>query len=144
MHEKHVLINDVHLGNFLLDDDLSLMMVDFGNSTIVPDDVKFGEYVHYASSEKADIAAVGSLIYEIMTGKGYMVYVNLKAPFDIAERTPRDNGNGVDMWFPYWPPKEDLADTTGILLGDIILQCWLKDGFQTMDQVCGAISQALD
>lgn len=143
VHEKRVLITDFGLRNFLVHDDLSLVMIDFGNSRIVPDDMKFGEYVNRAHSEKCDIAAVGSLIYELMTGKYYMVHVNVSAPFDVTESTPRRDG--VNMWFPYWPSKEELADTTDIsLFGDIILQCWLKDGFQTMAQVCEAVAQAMD
>lgn len=142
VHEKRVLITDFGLRNFLLDDDLSLVMIDFGNAVVVPDDISFGGYVRYANSEKADVAGVGSLIYEVMTGKCYMVNVKLCAPFGVAQSSQRHNG--VSMWFPYWPHKEELADTTGILLGDIILRCWLKDGFQTMVEVCEAVAQVVD
>lgn len=138
VHQKRILINDFGLRNFLLDNNLSLVMIDFGTSEVIPDNIKFEDFVDYGFSEKGEVAAVGSLIYEIVTSKYYMVHVNLQAPFDVAESTSRHNG--VDMWFPYWPPKEELADTTGILLGDIILQCWLKDGFQNMDQVCKAVA----
>ncbi|KKZ62888.1 hypothetical protein EMCG_02733 [[Emmonsia] crescens] len=142
-HEKRLLITDFGLRNFLLDDNLSLAMIDFGNSIIVSDDTEFGEYVYHAYSEKCDIAAVGSLIYEIMTGKYYMVHVNVTAPFNITESTSRLDG--VNMWFPYWPSKEELADTRDVsLFGDIILNCWLKNGFQTMDQVCEAVAQVVD
>lgn len=139
VHSKRVLINDISLQNFLLEPDLSITLVDFGNSIIVSDDADFGRYVYYANSCKSDVAQVGSLIYELVTGTSYVVYVNEDAPFDKPETSLKHNG--VAMWFPYWPLDEELEPTKDIFLGDIIRKSWLKNGYQTVDKVWDAISK---
>ena len=89
---------------------------------------------------KNDVAQFGSLIYEVVTGgREYLVLVNPRAPFDVTDVTPRDRG--VTMWFPYWPSEHELASTTDLFLGDIILRCWLKDGFKNMGDVCRALAE---
>lgn len=73
IHLKRVLVNDFATGNSLVGSDLYLKFSDFSSSTIVPDSEK---WVSYGFSMKHDVVHFGSLIYEIVSGKEFVIHIN--------------------------------------------------------------------
>ncbi|GFN13470.1 hypothetical protein AtubIFM55763_001180 [Aspergillus tubingensis] len=76
VHERRVLVVDIATRNFLLDEDLSLHMCDFTESTIVADDEDMAEFIFEDFTPvKSDIARFGSMMYEVISGNLFEFYV---------------------------------------------------------------------
>lgn len=125
IHSMGVLQADISARNFLVADDLSLVLCDFSGSAIGDQDALVGQEMRYRKvdgvepfriSVATEIFAIGSLIYEIMTGK---------RPYDEIEDEDEIEGLFGARIFP---------STVYISLGSIINKCWL-DGFKTVAEV---------
>ncbi|KAH8731033.1 kinase-like domain-containing protein [Phaeosphaeriaceae sp. PMI808] len=132
IHSMGVLQADISARNFLVDDDLSLVLCDFSGSAIGDQDALVGQETRYQKvagvkpfciSIATEIFAVGSLIYEIMTDK---------RPYDEIE-----DEDEVEELFG----KGNFPSTTYIPLGNVIRKCWL-DGFSTAAEVLEDILMA--
>lgn len=70
------MVVDIATRNFLLDEDLSLHMCDFTESTIVADDEDMAEFIFEDFTPvKSDIARFGSMMYEVISGNLFEFYV---------------------------------------------------------------------
>ncbi len=95
MHRKHIIHRDIKLQNLLLavqGDDLDLRIADFGLSDFIPADGakltrRCGSPGYSAPemlkglgyNEKADIFSIGSVMYNLLTGRALFPGKNLKA-----------------------------------------------------------------
>jgi serine/threonine protein kinase len=157
-HSKNVILADIGSRNCLLADDLSLKLCDFGDSTIIPPDLKMAEVNDNGVSVRTDIAQFGSVVFEIFTR------INLSDPrrprlhfvedqiqdINHSDESEDDEGNAGDgngrgnaradntecddYQKSKWPRIEDLPRTEGIRFGAIIYKCWTR-AYQDMNQV---------
>jgi serine/threonine protein kinase len=98
LHSANVIHGDAKLPNFLLDATLGLRIADFGHAS-------FGTS---QASVRKDLLALGSTIYEIMTGE---------SPY------PEQANSEVKRQFE----ARQFPNLTGILCGECIRQCWLGE-----------------
>ncbi|KAF2277729.1 kinase-like protein [Westerdykella ornata] len=115
IHSKGVLQADISTRNFLVADDLSILLCDFSGSMIGAQTSLVRPETRYEkveATEPLDISvategfAIGSLIYEISTGK---------RPYDDIE------DDEVERLF-----RQGVFPETGnVYLGEIIRKCWL-------------------
>lgn len=135
VHERGVLVADVATRNFLLNEDLSLQMCDFTESVIVPSDEDMDSFVSEDFvSVKFDLARFGSMMYEVITGSRYEFYVISEIESDL-------NDDPESKTFKAWPTSERFPDTGNVFLGEIIRECWLEDGFRSMQEVCHTLDR---
>lgn len=127
---------DIATRNFLLDEDLSLQMCDFTESTIVADNEDMAIFVSEDfASVKSDIARFGSMMYEVITGKQFKFYVIPDIETDLVD-------DPVSKTYKTWPTDDKLPNTNPLFLGDIIKRCWSRKGFLTMQEVCHALDSS--
>ncbi|QDS70785.1 hypothetical protein FKW77_004214 [Venturia effusa] len=113
LHCAGIVHGDINSWNFLVDDDFRLCIIDFAGSTIDGQDGSAFEGVRYClprsfedpSTIQTDLFALGSLLYEIITGE---------------EPYHEYQDEEVEMLFKIglFPSTEDLP------LGETILGCW--------------------
>lgn len=113
LHRADIVHGDTNSWNFLVDDDFRLCIIDFAGSTI---DGKAGfafEGVRYClprligdpSTVRTDLFALGSLLYEIMSGE---------EPYQ-----QKSDEQAVEHFEKgFFPATEDLA------IGEVLLRCW--------------------
>lgn len=136
VHERRVLVVDIATRSFLLDEDLSLHMCDFTESTIVADDEDMAECISEDfTSVKSDIARFGSMMYEVISGNQFEFYVIPDIETDLDE-------DPVSKTYITWPTDDKLPITHPLFLGDIIKRCWSREGFLTMQEVCHALDNS--
>lgn len=132
VHERRVLVADIAARNFLVNDDLTILLCDFSESVIVPEAENLDAFISEDFlSFKLDIARFGSMIYKTVSGQRYEFYVDTRIETDLED--------GGAKAYKEWPTDEQLPNTEGVFLGDIIRRCWLKDGFSKMKEVCTAL-----
>ncbi|KFY07756.1 hypothetical protein V492_06856 [Pseudogymnoascus sp. VKM F-4246] len=116
LHENGVWHCDVRTTNFLLDDDLRLKIIDFEGSSLdgcEPLSLEMTRYLlprdpREPSTAATELFALGSTIYEIMTGKE--PYLDLADDEVMALFTEKK-----------FPPVDELP------CGDVIMKCWLGE-----------------
>lgn len=135
-HSRGVLHGDIHCNNFFLDEGLNIKLGDFAGSSIdgSPGTVCYSVTHQLLDvdnqspspneatiTEKTEIFAFGSALYEMVTGRGLYAGEFAKEVFD----------SEVESRFR----KKQFPDVTGLrVLGKIIAGCWnLK--FSTMAEV---------
>ena len=124
LHCAGIVHGDVNSWSFLIDDKFRLCIIDFAGSTIDGEAGSAFEGFRYClprsiddpSNVRTDLFALGSLLYEIMTGK---------EPFQEF----KDEEAEVFFKAGYFPPTQDLP------LGSIILGCW-QGMYIAADFVC--------
>lgn len=125
IHSKGVLQADVSARNFLVNDDLSIVLCDFSGSAIGDKESSVAHETRYSRtlgdvSLEAEIFAIGSLIYEISTEE---------APYkDLKDEVVQ--GLFEERTFP---------DTSYVVLGDIVMRCWTGD-FSSVRHIIEAIA----
>ncbi|KAL5357648.1 kinase-like domain-containing protein [Aspergillus floccosus] len=132
VHERRVIVADIAARNFLVNDDLEILLCDFSESVIIPEGEDLDAFISEDFlSFKLDIARFGSMIYKIVSSQRYEFFVDPRIETDLDE-------GGAKM-YKEWPTDEQLPNTEAVFLGDIIRRCWLKDGFSKMKEVCTAL-----
>lgn len=130
VHSKEVLHCDISTRNFLVADDLALLLCDFSGSKIgelqgmVRAETRYEK--QYASSTDtsidSEIFAMGSLLYEILFGS---------PPYQDVD------DDEVEALFK----KNSFPCTTHLFLGDIVHDCWVGT-FTRSDQIQRAVHAA--
>lgn len=104
-HEKHVLIFDIALRNFLLAEDWTVRIIDFANSVLLPDDVVMSKADEGGCTTKLDMLHLGNVIYSIITWRRFSVDCAMESEWPDISRMPR---------------VEDVP------YGYIVANCWAK------------------
>jgi len=71
IHTSNVLIDDIALRNFLIADDFSVKMIDFGQSTVFPLDIDITTADDNGLTVLVDLFHVGCIIYSIIVWKEF-------------------------------------------------------------------------
>lgn len=112
--------------NFLLDADLSIKFSDFTESTILPLGTNMQDADDHGYSIYTDIGELGTVMYEVLTGK--------PCKFDLFKDQPPRPAIAA------WPRREDLPNTENIWLGSIVDSCWTKGAFQNAYKLSEALA----
>lgn len=120
IHDRRVLVADIASRNFLL-----LKICDFSEASLLAADADMDAVDENGYTTRIDIGLLGTVIYEVMTGK--------KREVDLFKNNFPSDGRA------YWPAREFLPSTRDIWLGSIIEGCW--DGEFRSAQI---LLQALD
>lgn len=120
IHQNGVIHGDISTMNFLIADDMSILLSDFGESglEIDPDGLN-------GLSKKTDLFQFGSFVFEIITGRKYVL--------DVRE-------DEVEQW----PTNCEIPDVEGFPLKALTRGCWLRDGFQNMSEVSNHLEMELE
>ncbi len=116
IHGRRVIITDVRLENFLLDNQLAVKFADFGESRLMPLDWDLNGTDKLGFSVMTDIGQLGAVIYRIVTGQdcNFIVW---------------HEGTKVT-----WPERDRLPSTESVWLGHIVERCWTR-GFTGADEI---------
>lgn len=71
IHSSNVLVDDIALRNFLIADDMSLKMIDFGQCSLFPQDIDITTASDNGMTVQADLFHLGCLVYSIMAWRKY-------------------------------------------------------------------------
>jgi serine/threonine protein kinase len=134
IHERRIIIADVRLDNFLLDEDGSHVKIcDFGGSTMMPLDWDLEGTDDIGYSVGTDIGEFGTAMYEVVTGVW-------KCDYELFQE--REGGGLVTAC----PPRDRLPPTDDVWLGHIIDKCWrqayrsAKELAEELDREKGSLS----
>lgn len=125
IHSYQVVQGDVSARNFLVTDDLSIVLSDFSGSKIgdeecfVRPETRYEKQGTIKISKTPDIFAIGSLIYEIVTER---------PPYDELEE------DEVEKCFK----RAEFPSTADVPLGAVIKGCWAAE-YDTVRQVLDAV-----
>ncbi|KAJ5713584.1 uncharacterized protein N7483_010765 [Penicillium malachiteum] len=146
IHSFGVIHSDLALRQFFVDNDFDLHLGDF-NSSQCPGHPALGyekashclprDY-NLPNTEASDIFALGSTLYELVTGAAPFSELNLAESNDpeaIKAQIRRQHAV-IDHVIEERYKAQQFPDVTGIWHGDIILGCW-KGQFATAKEVLG-------
>lgn len=128
IHDKRVLQADISARNFLVADDLSLLLCDFSGSKIgdkknlVRPETRYEKFPVTGNREislATEIFAIGSLIYEISTGK---------RPYDEMD------DEEVESLFR----QGVFPETVNVRFGSIVAKCWYGE-FESVEEILEAV-----
>lgn len=114
-HSHNVLYNDLRLDNLLLDDDLSIKAVDFGNATVMNPNWNGSDPDDLGYSVQSDLAEFAAVLFELVTGR--------RCSFELLLGEAN-----------LWPDRTMFPPTDGLWLGSVIDRCWSKH-YLTVEQV---------
>lgn len=126
IHQRRVIIGDIRLDNFLLDDELDVKFVDFNGSTLMPLDWNLDGSDDLGSSILTDIGQFGSAMFTMVTGQ------NCKS--DVF-RDEKEVGHS-----PVWQQRCNLPSTSNVWLGYIIEKCWTQ-GFRSAEDLAAELDK---
>lgn len=115
-HSRRIIIADLRLDNFLLDEYLNVKLGDFGESTLMPLEWDLTGPDNLGFSVLTDLGQLGAVIYEIVTGEA--------CKFDIFQSWEISGHTSV------WPSRDSLPTLENVWLGEIIEKCWTA-GYQS-------------
>lgn len=124
IHTRCIIVADIRLENFLLDENLSVKFADFGESSLMSLDWDMNEPDEDGESVSTDIGKFGAVMYEILTGQ--------RCKFDIMQNWKKP-GDPLT-----WPKRESLPSTDNLWLGQIIEACWTKS-FTSAHELAAAL-----
>lgn len=127
VHNCRVLIGDVRLDNFLLEDDMSIKLIDFSNSTLLPLGWDMQKPDKDGYSVLSDLGELGAVIYEIVTGQ--------KCKYDLFQEW-RERGDPVKL-----PRRDTLPSTEDLWLGSIIDACWTGSSFKSAHELAAELDK---
>lgn len=104
-HERGVLVFDIALRNFLLADDLTLRLIDFANSELLPEGANVSEANVDGCTARLDLLHLANIIYSIMTWQAFSISCDRETE---------------------WPAPKCMPDVTKLKFGHLIRKCWLK------------------
>lgn len=119
VHSRCVIIADVRLDNFLLDDNFSVKLFDFSESTLMPVGWNLEGTDDLGFSILTDIGQFGAVMFEIVTGQ--------QCSFDIMQDWKEVGDEST------WPRRSSLPSTSDIWLGHIIEKCWTQKFISAKD-----------
>ena len=130
VHECSVIVDDVALRNFMIDDQFTIKLIDFGLSTLQP----LGSNIANSIAAHLDIFRVGFVLYSIAAWKLYD-YDDYRDenPESTSTRESASLQNPMNSEFE-WPLVENLPSVEGCLYGDFIHNFWTGH-YNTMDQL---------
>ena len=121
VHSQRVLICDVRLDNFMVDDQTGkLKLIDFSNSTLMPLDWNLEGGDHDGYTILTDIGQLGVAMFDMITGQ--------RCSFDLFQEWD-------DTGVMTWPRRDTLPSTSGVWLGHIIEKCWNQGYKSAMELV---------
>ncbi|KIV81294.1 hypothetical protein, variant [Exophiala sideris] len=124
IHRRRVIVADIRSDNFLIDNDQSIYITDFGESSLMPLDWHMKDPNADGESVMTDIGHFGTVMFEVVTGQHHK--------FDLLQ----DWKSGE----PYsWLSRETLPSTDSIWLGHIIEACWSEGSFASADDLAAAL-----
>ncbi len=124
-HNRRVIVADIATRNFLLDNQLSVKLSDFTESSILPLTADMQTVDDSGYSIFTDIGQLGAVMYEVVTGKA--------CKFDLFKDQPPGPATAT------WPGREDLPSTENIWLGHIIETCWKRGALQNARELVAAL-----
>ncbi|EHY59562.1 hypothetical protein HRR83_001161 [Exophiala dermatitidis] len=128
IHHRRVIVADIRLQNFLLDDQLAIKFVDFGESTLMPLDWDLNGPDEDGYSIQTDLEQLGSVMYEVVTGQS--------GKLDVMLGTAGAGQSASE-------PRQGSRPSTGnIWLGCIIDKCW-SHGFSLADDLAAGLERQL-
>lgn len=127
IHRRRVIVCDIRTDNILLDDDLSVKMVDFSESLMEPLDWNMEGVVDIGYSVSSDIGTFGTVVFEIATG--------VHCSFDLYQEW-KEAGDPLK-----WPRRDSLPVTDGVCFGHIIERCWTEGSFKSAEEVLAEFEQ---
>ncbi|KAL8838916.1 MAG: hypothetical protein Q9170_001953 [Blastenia crenularia] len=104
IHQRKILVEDLALRNFLLADDMSIKMIDFGNCSVLPLDADLALFDEDGLNLRTEIFNLGCLLYSVAEW--------VKYEFCLYETQHQP------------PPLHQLPSLTNVWLGDVIKKCW--------------------
>ncbi|KAL9108018.1 MAG: hypothetical protein Q9227_007123 [Pyrenula ochraceoflavens] len=126
IHEKRVIVSDIHLQNIMLDDNLAAKFIDFSEASLMPPDCDLKCCDEAGSSFMFDVGGFGAMMFEMITGKNckFEIYQNYG--------DPENPTNG--------PKRCDLPSTKEVWLGHIIEKCW-TEGAMTAKELAAELDK---
>ena len=139
VHERSISVDDVALRNFMIDDQLTIKLIDFGLSTLQP----LGANMVGSIATYSDIFRVGFIMYSIATWTIYD-YDDYKDenPSSTSSDENVSSDDPVNSDFE-WPLVESLPSVEGCLHGDVVHKCWVGY-YKTMDQLCNDFQRTIE
>lgn len=137
-HSKRVVIANVAAPNFVINSKGFLRLYNFSDARIIPRDTKFHKFDDNGFSIKNDVVCYGSLVYHIMTGRRPEFSINKRGDLlgpGLKKRLLHDLSSSNRCRDGELPTETDQA------ICDIIWNCWTKDKYKDMKDVCRAVSQ---
>ena len=112
-HRAKVLLDDIAVRNFLIAEDLSLRLIDFGQCSIFPEDTDMSTANDGGCTVQTDIFHLGCVIYSVAAWS--------KFECNLFGRLVR-------------PSLEELPPVDGLFCGNIIQKCW-SGHYQRMEHL---------
>ena len=134
-HERRVLLADIALRNILIDDDDSLVLIDFAESTALPLDTNMDGANDGDVTVQTEIFHFSFIALSILTWH--------ESEYDLYTAPPDDERCGVSFAIN-WPRLESLPHTTNIPFGQIIRKCWIQGAYRNMHEVRDDISRIIE
>ena len=156
IHGRGVMVYDIALRNILVDDDLSLRYIDFGQSSIIPLESETSEsLVHKRSTSsdssqlttvsegRSDDSAVLIDIFHLAFAM-YSITVWEKHEHKLFHAPPglSSDERSQQSLPPNWPTVDDLPNSQNVLCGSILRKCWTRE-YRSMTQVRDELYLAL-
>ncbi|KAI9730245.1 MAG: hypothetical protein M1834_006009 [Cirrosporium novae-zelandiae] len=134
-HSKRVFIANIVAQNFLIDDDQSLKLCNFHDARIIPEYLNMnevGKQFEFSICEPFDSAQ-----HDYDRGVAILEATSQEAVTKIKEQQQISRHEP----FQCWPQDQELPNAAGMFIGDVIRNCWAKNGYQNMEDVCYALSR---
>jgi serine/threonine protein kinase len=126
IHSRRVIVGDFRLDNIVFDGNMSIKLVDFSESSLMPPGWNLDGCDENGFSIGTDIGQFGAAMFDMITGQ--------RCAFDIYHDWKQVGDR------PTWPRRDTLPSTRGVWLGSIIEKCWTK-GFVSAQDLAEALEK---